>query len=79
MSCEPEVYFPERNEWFELGGSGIFRPEVVKPLLGVEAPVLAWGLGLERPLMLKMGLDDIRTFYKNDLDWLRGYKMKDVL
>ncbi len=79
MSCEPEVYFEERKEWFELGGSGIFRPEVVKPLLGVECPVLAWGLGLERPLMLKMGLDDIRTFYKNDLDWLRGYKMKDVL
>lgn len=79
MSCEPEVYFEERKEWFELGGSGIFRPEVVKPLLGVECPVLAWGLGLERPLMMKMGIDDLRTFYKNDLDWLRSYKMKDVL
>jgi len=79
MSCEPEVYFEEKKEWVELGGSGIFRPEVVKPLLGVETPVLAWGLGLERPLMIKMGLDDIRTFYKNDLDWLRGYKMNEVL
>jgi len=79
MSCDPEVYFEERREWIELGGSGIFRPEVVKPLLGKDVPVLAWGLGLERPLMLKMGLDDLRTFYKNDLDWLRGYKMRDVL
>ena len=79
MSCEPEVYFEGRKEWFELGGAGMFRPEVVKPLLGKEVPVLAWGLGLERPLMLKMGLDDIRAFYRNDLDWLRGYKMRDVL
>ncbi len=79
MSCEPEVYFEEKGEWVELGGSGIFRPEVVKPLLGVECPVLAWGLGLERPLMLKMGLDDIRTFYKNDLDWLRSYNLRGVL
>ncbi len=79
MSCEPEVYFEEKKEWVELGGSGIFRPEVVKPLLGVDVPVLAWGLGLERPLMLKMGLDDLRTFYKNDLDWLRSYNMKEVL
>ncbi|MBN2517603.1 MAG: phenylalanine--tRNA ligase subunit alpha [Candidatus Altiarchaeota archaeon] len=79
MSCEPEVYFEEKKEWVELGGSGIFRPEVVKPLLGVEAPVLAWGLSLERPVMLKMGLDDLRTFYKNDLDWLRGYRVTEVL
>jgi phenylalanyl-tRNA synthetase alpha chain len=79
MSCEPEVYFEEKEEWVELGGSGIFRPEVVKPLLGKEVPVLAWGLGLERPLMLKMGLNDIRTFYKNDLDWLRCYNMREVL
>ena len=79
MSCEPEVYIEDRKEWIELGGSGIFRPEVVKPLLGMDVPVLAWGLGLERPLMLKMGLEDLRTFYKNDLDWLRSYKIKEVL
>lgn len=79
MSCEPEVYFEERGEWVELGGSGIFRPEVVKPLLGVECPVLAWGLGIERPLMLQMGLGDLRTFYRNDLDWLREYKTDEVL
>jgi phenylalanyl-tRNA synthetase alpha chain len=79
MSCEPEVYFEEKKEWVELGGSGIFRPEVVKPLLGKDVPVLAWGLGLERPLMLKMGLDDLRTFYKNDLDWLRSFNIREVL
>ena len=33
--------------WFELGGAGIFRPEVTKSL-GVDCPVLAWGLGIDR-------------------------------
>jgi phenylalanyl-tRNA synthetase alpha chain len=71
MSVEPEVYFEEKDEWIELGGSGIFRPEVTEPL-GIDVPVLAWGLGLERPLMLKLGLNDLRSFYyKNDMKWLR--------
>jgi phenylalanyl-tRNA synthetase alpha chain len=71
MSVEPEVYLEERKEWLELGGSGIFRPEVTRPL-GIDCPVLAWGLSLERPIMLKLALNDIRNFYhKNDLQLLR--------
>jgi len=54
----------------ELGGSGIFRPEVTEPI-GVKNPVLAWGLGLERLAMLKLGLTDIRDLYISDLGWLR--------
>lgn len=71
MSVEPEVFFEDRGEWVELGGAGIFRPEVVKPLLGFDCPVLAWGLGLDRVVALKMGLNDIRDLYVSDLDWLR--------
>ncbi|MEM5797800.1 MAG: phenylalanine--tRNA ligase subunit alpha [Candidatus Aenigmatarchaeota archaeon] len=75
MSVEPEVYFEERGEWLELGGAGIFRPEVTRPL-GVDCPVLAWGLGLERPIMLRLGIKDIRTFYyQNDLKFLREVKL----
>jgi phenylalanyl-tRNA synthetase alpha chain len=71
MSVEPELYFEERGEWMEMGGSGIFRPEVTRPL-GIDCPVLAWGLGLERLIMLKLGISDIRNFYvKNDLRFLR--------
>ncbi|MBD3389902.1 phenylalanine--tRNA ligase subunit alpha, partial [Candidatus Micrarchaeota archaeon] len=70
-SVEVEVFFEERGEWMELGGAGIFRPEMTEPLCDVY-PVLAWGLSLERPMMLMEGLKDIRTFYKNDLDWLKG-------
>jgi phenylalanyl-tRNA synthetase alpha chain len=68
-SLEIEVYFEKRKQWMELGGAGIFRPEVSIPLAGVY-PVLAWGLSLERPLMLLLELEDIRDFYRNDLDFL---------
>jgi phenylalanyl-tRNA synthetase alpha chain len=74
MSVEPEVFFEEKEEWIELGGAGIFRPEVVKPLLGFECPVLAWGLGVDRVVALKLGLNDIRNLYLSDLEWLRKTK-----
>jgi len=71
MSVEPEVWFPAKKAWIELGGAGMFRPEVTKPL-GVSCPVLAWGLGLERLAMLMLDLKDIRNFYyRNDLGMLR--------
>lgn len=71
MSVEPEIFFEERNEWIEMGGSGIFRPEVTVPL-GIDVPVLAWGLGLERLIMLKFGINDMRKLYYNDLKLMRG-------
>jgi len=67
-SMEVDVFW--NNEWMELGGSGIFRPEVTEPI-GVKNPVLAWGLGLERLAMLKYKLNDIRDLYISDIDWLR--------
>jgi len=76
MSVEPEVYLEDKDEWVELGGAGIFRPEVVKPLLGFECPVLAWGIGLDRVVTQKLGLTDIRQLYIPDLDWLKGSKVE---
>jgi len=67
-SMEVDVFW--NDEWMELGGSGIFRPEVTEPI-GIKNPVLAWGLGLERLAMLKFGLTDIRKLYVSDLEWLR--------
>ena len=66
-SMEVDVFW--NNKWMELGGSGIFRPEVTEPI-GIKNPVLAWGLGLERLAMLKFELNDIRDLYISDLDWL---------
>ncbi len=73
-SAEIDVLHPEKNEWVELGGSGIFRPEVTKSLIGIEVPVLAWGFGLERTISSYYNISDIRDLYKNDLKQIRRMK-----
>jgi len=70
-SLQTMVYNERLGKWIELFGMGIFRPEVTKPL-GITKPVLAWGGGIERIAMLKYGLDDVREFYNNNLNWLRS-------
>ncbi len=60
----------EKLGWIELGGSGIFRPEVTYPL-GIKDTVLAWGLGAGRLYMAAMGINDIRDLFSRDLTWLR--------
>ena len=74
-SLEISVFFEKKQQWLELGGAGIFRPEVSIPLCD-RYPVLAWGLSLERPLMLLNDMDDIRDFYKGNAGWLRKQKMQ---
>ena len=74
-SAEIDIFHPIKKTWIELGGSGIFRPEVTKPLLGKEIPVLAWGLGLERSIMEYYNIKDIRDLYKNDLKFLKEAKI----
>ncbi|WP_421077142.1 phenylalanine--tRNA ligase subunit alpha [Methanothermococcus sp. Ax23] len=73
-SLEAEVYL-EGKGWLELLGAGIFRPEVLKPI-GIEKPVLAWGIGLSRLAMLRLGLTDIRELHKNELNWLKKVKYR---
>ena len=63
-------YSTKTKSWIELGGSGVFRPEVTIPL-GVKVPVLAWGPGIERLMLLRFGLEDLRDLYSVDLSWLR--------
>ncbi len=72
-SCQLNVKHSELG-WIELGGSGIFRPEVTLPL-GIKQPVLAWGLGLDRLAMVKLGIKDIRQLFSEDLNWLRSQSM----
>jgi len=73
-SVEIDVWHPEKKEWLELGGAGIFRPEVTIPLLGEHIPVLAWGPGFDRILMNYYDIKDLRELYKNDLTQLRKIK-----
>lgn len=68
------VAYKKGAGWFEFGGSGIFRPELTIPL-GIKVPVIAWGLGVERLFMMKAGIDDMRTLFSQDLDWLRKQEL----
>jgi phenylalanyl-tRNA synthetase alpha chain len=68
-SVELHVRHP-RLGWIELGGAGLFRPEVTLPL-GVDVPVIAWGLGLDRMAMVALGIHDIRDLFSTDLEMIR--------
>jgi phenylalanyl-tRNA synthetase alpha chain len=70
-SVEVQVWHPERKEWIELGGAGVFRPEVTAPLLGKAIPVLAWGQGFDRIIMDYYKIKDLREMYANDIKQLR--------
>jgi phenylalanyl-tRNA synthetase alpha chain len=70
---EPSVEIHIKHDvlgWFELGGSGIFRPEVTEPL-GIKVPVLAWGIGIDRMALMSLGLNDLRDLFTNDIEQVR--------
>jgi phenylalanyl-tRNA synthetase alpha chain len=73
-SVEIDVWHPEKKIWLELGGAGMFRPEVTVPLLGENITVLAWGPGFDRMIMDYYKIKDLRELYKNDLSQLRKIK-----
>lgn len=61
--------------WFEIAGSGMIHPNVFKAagLDPKEHSGLAWGFGVERMLMLKYEIEDIRFFLEGDLKFLQGF------
>jgi phenylalanyl-tRNA synthetase alpha chain len=68
-SCQLSALHP-RMGWVELAGAGLFRPELTEPL-GVNETVIAWGLGIDRLAMFKLGITDIRELFTRNLAWLR--------
>ena len=74
-SLEGDVYDPVKKKWIEFMGAGILRPEVVKPLLGIDVPVLAWGPGIDRMITSAYNIKDIRDLYRNDLKQLKEAKL----
>jgi phenylalanyl-tRNA synthetase alpha chain len=69
-------HLPKVNkEWIEIGGCGLVDPSVFSTV-GYDPSIwsgYAFGMGLERLAMLLYGIDDIRTFYQNDLRFLRQF------
>lgn len=61
--------------WLEVGGCGMVHPHVFKAS-GVDATKysgFAFGVGVERLAMLRYGINDLRLFFENDLDFLRQF------
>lgn len=64
------------GKWLEILGCGIVNPVVLQncEINPDEFSGLAFGLGIERISMLKFGINDIRDFYKSNLDFLEQFK-----
>jgi phenylalanyl-tRNA synthetase alpha chain len=64
-----------REEWLEVLGAGMIHPVVLKNVGYDPAKVtgFAFGLGVERFVMLKHGITNIRLFYENDLRFLSQF------
>ena len=69
-SIEGYVRHPHLG-WIEVFPGGVLRPEVLLPL-GVDVPVLAWGIGVTRLAMVALGCNDIRELFQDDLAALTG-------
>ena len=74
-SAEVDI-LSENGKWLEILGCGIVNPVVLKncKINPNEYSGLAFGLGVERIAMLKYGINDIRDFYKSNLDFLGQFK-----
>jgi phenylalanyl-tRNA synthetase alpha chain len=64
------------GKWLEILGCGVVNPIVLENcnIDSNKYSGLAFGLGVERIAMLKYGVNDIREFYKSNLDFLAQFK-----
>lgn len=66
----------KHSGWLEVLGAGMVHPDVLRNG-GIDPEVysgFAWGMGLERLVMLKHGINDIRLYTQNDLRFLRQFQ-----
>ncbi|KAH3745702.1 phenylalanine--tRNA ligase alpha subunit [Pelomyxa schiedti] len=63
-SMEIFCYHPQLKREIEIGNSGVFRPELLVPMgIPSDVNVIAWGLSLERPTMIKYAIPTIRNLF----------------
>ncbi|MFA5125538.1 MAG: phenylalanine--tRNA ligase subunit alpha [archaeon] len=73
---EPSVQLSAKHPelgWMEFAGAGMFRPEMLDNL-GIKGEAIAWGMGIDRLAMFKLGIKDIRYLFSDDLNYLRNAK-----
>lgn len=76
-SLEMDIWWEtdKGGKWLEILGSGMVDPNVFKSA-GVDPEKytgFAWGMGVERIAILRHEIDDIRTFYENDIRFLKQF------
>jgi phenylalanyl-tRNA synthetase alpha chain len=77
-SAEPDVWFPQKKGgagWVEWGGCGMVHPNVLRAC-GVDPEVysgFAFGMGVERTLMFRNGLPDMRDMVEGDVRFSRAF------
>ena len=68
-SMEIFGFHPDLNKWTEIGNSGMFRPEMLRPMgIPEDVRVIACGLSLERPTMIKYHCKNIRELFGHKYD-----------
>jgi phenylalanyl-tRNA synthetase alpha chain len=76
-SFEMDALFKRNGHerWLEIGGAGMVHPNVLKNcgLDPSEWNGFAFGLGIERQIMIKHGIGDLRLFFENDLRFLEQF------
>ena len=74
-SAEVDI-LSDSGKWLEILGCGVVNPKVLENcnIDSNKYSGLAFGLGVERIAMLKYGVNDIREFYKSNLDFLAQFK-----
>lgn len=74
-SVQVHIKAPGATNWMEIMGAGMVDPAVLTNV-GYDAEKytgFAFGLGIERMAMLRYGIDDIRTFFTNDLRFIKQF------
>jgi phenylalanyl-tRNA synthetase alpha chain len=68
-SLEIFGFHPQLKKWVEIGNSGVFRPEMIRPMgLPEDVNVLGWGLSLERPTMIYYGINNIKDLFGHKVE-----------
>lgn len=70
-----EVDMKWKDRWLEMGGAGLVHPNVLRSV-GLDSNIwkgFAFGFGIDRILMLRYGIDDIRNLYKGDLRFVNQF------